>query len=119
MLYDRKQKLISEGRAECKVRALEGDVRALEAANNQKIKEMELVHWYIEVMEQGVDATTAMKDYALLKQKCHTLQKQLKDDKRNYESEINILHMKLNETKEQLKKQHFEVTKPLIEEVKL
>ena len=48
---------------------LESDIKILEAASSQKIKEMELVHWYINVMEQGVDATKAMRDYAIMKKK--------------------------------------------------
>ena len=39
------------------------DNRILEAKNKAYIKEMEVVRWYIDVMEQGIDATKAMKDF--------------------------------------------------------
>ena len=114
MLYDKKQKLMADIKAGVKVRLLEADFGVLEQKCNQQIKEMELVRWYTEVMEQGVDATRAMKNYAQLKQKCETIEKLRAQEKSKYESQINILQVKLKENQQQLKKQHFEVTKPLI-----
>ena len=90
--------------AERKVKILESDIKILEAASNQKIKEMELVHWYISVMEQGVDATKAMKDFALMKKKKETIEQQRLEEKSKYEREIKILQFKLKETQDQLKK---------------
>ena len=46
---------------------LKADNRILEAKCNYYIKEMEIVGWYINVMEGGVDATQAMKNYAKVK----------------------------------------------------
>ena len=51
-------------------------------------------------MEQGVDASKAMKDYAILKKKCETIEKQRLNDKNKYEKEINILEFKLKETQD-------------------
>ena len=49
-------------------------------------------------MEQGVDATTAMKNYAQIKQKYEAIVKLRAQDKSKYESQINILEVKLKET---------------------
>ena len=84
--------------AERTVKILESDIKILEAANNQKIKEMELVHWYINVMEQGVDATKAMRDYAIMKKKKETIEQLRLEEKSKYEREIKILQFKLKET---------------------
>ena len=67
--------MMKDLRAGMRVRLLEADIKILESQNNQQIKEMELIHWYIVVMEQGIDASKAMKNYAQLKEKCETLQK--------------------------------------------
>ena len=56
ILYDKKQKMMKDLRAGMKVRLLEADIRILESQNNQQIKDMELIRWYIVVMEQGIDA---------------------------------------------------------------
>ena len=46
---------------------------------------MELVHWYINVMEQGVDATKAMRDYAIMKKKKETIEQLRLEEKSKYE----------------------------------
>ena len=54
---------------------LKADNRALEAKCKCYIKEMEIVNWYINVMEGGIDATQAIKDYAKLRDKYKALEK--------------------------------------------
>ena len=63
IVQERFKKAESDYKAECKVRLLEADVRILEEQTKQQIKEMELINWYTQVMEQGIDAKAAMKNY--------------------------------------------------------
>ena len=59
--------MMKDLRAGMRVRLLEADIKILESQNNRQNKDMELFNWYIVVMEQGIDASTAMKNYAQLK----------------------------------------------------
>ena len=42
---------------------LQSDIRYLKAQIKIGGKQSETVDWYIDVMEQGIDATKAMKDF--------------------------------------------------------
>ena len=98
---------------------LKADNRILEAKCNYYIKEMEIVGWYINVMEGGVDATQAMKNYAKVRDERKALEKQLEAERTKHNIEIANLAKKLKDTQAQLIKQHYQVTKPLIQEVKV
>ena len=76
MLYDRNKKQLAESKAERKVQMLEADIRILEEKSDQQIKEMELINWYTQTMEQGIDAQTAMKKFLEIKKKYEECQKQ-------------------------------------------
>ena len=117
ILYDRQKRNEAEMKAECKVRLLEADVRILEQQTQQQIKEMELINWYTQVMEQGIDAKAAMKNYLDCKKQLAESEKQRKDEVKRHEDQVAELKSKIANLQDQLKKQHFEVTKPLIQEV--
>ena len=80
---------------------------------------MDIVAWYIEIMEQGMDTRTIMKDYLKTKKELD----QLRDHMRTYDAKmqdkINKYKNKYKEPLKMLKKQQQEVVKPLLSELKL
>ena len=96
---------------------LKADNRILEAKVNSQIKQMESLKWYIDVMEKGVDATEAMRDFMKVRNQRDQFHRELKETKKQKNAEIFTLNKRIREFETQLVKQQNEVTKPLFKEV--
>ena len=75
MRYDQQKQRANEVKERTEIDMLKAENRILEAKCNIYIKEMEIVRWYINVMEGGVDASHAMKNYAKVRDECKALEK--------------------------------------------
>lgn len=65
---------------------------------------MEIVRWYVDVMEQGVDATKAMKDFVKVRNQRDAFEKSLKECKKNMNAELFTLNKKNKALMKQLVK---------------
>ena len=95
IVQERFKKAESDYKAECKVRLLEADVRILEEQTKQQIKEMELINWYTQVMEQGIDAKAAMKNYLECKKQLAESEKLRRNQEKQHEKEVADLKRKI------------------------
>ena len=74
---------------------MRADNKILERKLNAQIKLMDNVRWYINVMEQGVDASDAMRDFAKVRDQRDAFEKELKMTKKQKNAEISTLHKKI------------------------
>ena len=68
-------------------------------------------------MEQGVDASEAMRDFIKVRNQRDNFEKQLSEVKKQKNVEIFALNKRIKEYEEYLVKQQNDVTKPLLKEV--
>ena len=69
-------------------------------------------------MEDGKDTQEVLEDYVRMKYLVDEVEGKIEKNKLKYTDEIAKVKEKLKETQQQLKKQHYEVTVPLMEEAK-
>ena len=83
---------------------LQSDIRYLKAQIKIGGKQNETVDWYIDVMEQGIDATKAMKDFVHVRDQRDALEKSLTEIKKKKNVEIFALNKRIKELEKQLLK---------------
>ena len=90
---------------------------------NEKIaeleKELKVVDWYIEVLQEGVDTGNLHKEYLQAKEERDKARKEAESYRAKYINCKTKLQEKLKETQSYLRKCQEEVVKPLLQEVRI
>ena len=87
--------------------------------NEQFEGELQIVQWYLAVMEDGFDSREVVKSLAEERVVTKLLRQDLAKERNRSEAKTSKLKTKLSDTRTQLVKLNEEVAKPLIQEVKL
>ena len=80
---------------------------------------MQIVRWYQEVMEEGLDTKQILKYYRASKKKIDDLYKEMELNKKKANRAQEKLQRKLKETRIYLKRLYNELVKPLFSEIKV
>ena len=103
--------------AECS--SLRDKNQLLQKKCDQLEKEMEIVHWYQRVMEEGVDTKQMLKFYMNAKQRISELEKNHEIELDRVTGDLTNTLEELEQTKDKLHKIKSEFLVPLLQEVKI
>ena len=83
--------------------------------NKRLNEDLEIVRWYIAIMEQGRNSKTLLKDFLAAQEEIRKLKDHIKTSKADFGKKIDKLTEELRLTYEKLLKLSNEVVKPLLE----
>ena len=83
------------------------------------VEELEIVNWYIEVLEGGFNTKTIMKDFIEGQAEIKRLQEKLKDTKMKLKKRLQNTNKDLYEKTKKLNNIERNVVKPLIQELRI
>ena len=86
---------------------------------DQLTDDLQIVNWYIEVIEGGFNTRTIMKDFIQAQAEIKQLKEKLRDTKANLQKKLHNTNKNLFETTQKLKALERNVLKPLNQELRI